>query len=67
MPARTISAGVSPWMGRPSQSTSPAKGWTRPRMLFMVVDLPDALPPSRQTSSPSPTVSETSQSTCTWP
>ena len=32
----------------------PRRGRTMPRIVFSVVDFPDALPPSRQTSSPSP-------------
>jgi hypothetical protein len=43
---------------RPSSSTRPERGRTMPRIVFSVVDLPDALPPSRQTSSPAPTWSE---------
>src|SRR5260370_180980 len=39
----------------PLSSTRPERGRTMPRIVFSVVDLPDALPPSRQTSSPSPT------------
>ena len=34
--------------------TSPLVGITMPRIVFIVVDLPEALPPSRQTISPSP-------------
>ncbi len=40
---------------RPANSTVPLRGWTMPRIVFSVVDLPEALPPSRHTSSPSPT------------
>jgi len=36
-------------------------------MVFMVVDLPDAFPPRRQTSSPGRTSRETSQRTWTGP
>ena len=39
-------------MSSRSNSTRPALGLTMPRQVFSVVDLPDALPPSRQTSSP---------------
>jgi len=39
--------------------TRPDLGRTSPRIVFSVVDFPDALPPSRQTSSPGPTDSET--------
>ena len=42
----------------PSSSTRPARGRTMPRIVLSVVDLPDAFPPSRQTSSPLPTCSE---------
>ena len=42
----------------PPSSTRPVRGRTMPRIVFSVVDLPEALPPSRQTSSPSPTFSE---------
>ena len=42
----------------PASNTRPERGFTIPRIVFSVVDLPDALPPSRQTSSPSPTCSE---------
>jgi hypothetical protein len=31
---------------------SPRVGWTLPMIAFIVVDLPEALPPSRQTISP---------------
>ncbi len=36
----------------PSNYTLPFRGCTIPSTVFSVVDLPDALPPSRQTSSP---------------
>jgi hypothetical protein len=39
----------------PSRSTSPDDGLTMPRIVFSVVVLPDALPPSRQTISPAKT------------
>ena len=37
----------------PANSMRPVRGFTIPRIVFSVVDLPDALPPSRHTSSPS--------------
>ena len=37
---------------RPRTRPCPACGRTRPRIVFIVVDLPEALPPSRQTISP---------------
>jgi hypothetical protein len=46
-------------MRRPNSCTVALFGLTSPRMVFMVVDLPQALPPSRETISPSPTVRET--------
>ena len=36
----------------PSKVTVPARGFTSPKMVFMVVDLPAAFAPSRQTISP---------------
>src|SRR5207245_1593788 len=39
-------------MSWPSYQTEPLAGRTEPRTAFMVVDLPDALPPNRQTISP---------------
>jgi hypothetical protein len=36
----------------PSNSIRPLWERTMPRIVFRVVDLPEALPPSRQTSSP---------------
>ena len=44
----------------PSRSTRPVFGLTIPRIVFSVVDFPDALPPSRHTSSPSRTTMFTS-------
>ena len=41
-----------PSMRAPSKRTSPERGATRPRITFIVVDLPLALPPSRQTMRP---------------
>src|SRR6266699_1490062 len=39
-------------MSWPSYQTEPLAGRTEPMTVFMVVDLPDALPPNRQTISP---------------
>ena len=64
MPRRTICGVVSPISEAPSKVTSPERGFTRPRMIFMVVDLPLALPPSRQTICPRPT--SMVRSKCTW-
>jgi hypothetical protein len=38
-----------------------------PRIVFSVVDLPEALPPSRQTISPSATFSEIPSRIRIWP
>ena len=43
----------------PSSMTRPERGRTSPRIVFSVVDFPDALPPSRHTSSPASTDSST--------
>ena len=51
----------------PPIDTVPAVGRSRPSAVFMVVDLPEALPPSRQTISPSSTWRETPASACTGP
>jgi hypothetical protein len=51
----------------PSISTSPERGRTIPSTVFRVVDFPDALPPRRDTSSPSPTVSEIPSRIRIWP
>jgi hypothetical protein len=66
-PRRTICGVGRPVIGWPSKRTTPEVGFTRPRMIFMVVDLPLALPPSRQTIWPRPTASEKSKWTCTGP
>jgi hypothetical protein len=52
MPRRTMSPVGRPLRRSPSNSTVPVCGRTRPRIVFMVVDLPEALPPSRHTISP---------------
>jgi hypothetical protein len=54
-------------IGSPAKRTTPDVGFTSPRMIFMVVDLPLALPPSRQTICPRPTMKERSKCTCTGP
>ena len=51
----------------PPKRTTPFRGETIPRIVFSVVDLPDALPPSRQTSSPSPTARFTPWRMWIWP
>ena len=48
MPRRTRSAVDSRSIGTPSNSTEPVVGRTTPMMVFIVVDLPLALPPSRR-------------------
>ncbi len=52
MPRRTRSAMLTPRSERPWYSTSPRVGSTTPMIAFIVVDLPEALPPRRQTISP---------------
>ena len=56
MPEATLREVGQVVMSLPSSSTLPASGRTSPRMVFMVVDLPDALPPSSETIRPSGTV-----------
>lgn len=67
MPRRTICGVVSPISEAPSNVTSPERGFTRPRMIFIVVDLPLALPPSRQAMWPRPTLIDRSKCTWAWP
>src|SRR5512139_1816433 len=67
MPPFTIWAGLQCVMGCPSNSISPLKGFTRPMMVFIVVVLPQAFPPRRQTSSPAQTLRSTSLSTWIGP
>ena len=43
-------------MSSPANRTLPDRTFVSPRIVFIVVDLPLALPPSRETISPSPTV-----------
>ena len=59
-PRRMIFGVGRPVIGSPSRITSPERGFSRPRITFMVVDLPLALPPSRQTICPRPTSIEKS-------
>ena len=51
----------SPSIRAPSNVTVPERGASSPRMIFIVVDLPLALPPSSETMRPSPTSSERSK------
>ena len=67
MPRRTISEVERPEIRSPSKTTSPSDGVTYPRTVFSVVLLPLALPPSRQTISPSKICMSTSRSTATRP
>ena len=52
-------SGASPVTERPASLMSPSDGGCRPEMLRSVLDLPAPLGPTRQTISPSPTVSDT--------
>ena len=52
MPRRTRSAVLTPLSDWSSNRISPRLGETVPMIAFIVVDLPEALPPSRQTISP---------------
>ena len=54
MPRRTRSLVETFWISWPSNVTVPLVGRTTPMIVFMVVDLPQALPPSRLTISPRP-------------
>jgi len=63
-PRRTICGVAKPVIVWPSRMTSPERGFKRPRITFMVVDLPLALPPSRQTIWPRATSIDRSK--CTW-
>ena len=56
MPRRTRSLVASFSIATPSNITEPVVGRTTPMMVFIVVDLPQALPPSRLTISPRPIV-----------
>src|ERR1022692_656652 len=64
-PRRIASAGlVGDW---PSIDTVPASGWCTPAAIFMSVDLPAPLPPSRPTISPGATSKSTPRSARTPP
>ena len=52
MPRRTRSAMLTPVERLPVEDHLAAVGTTTPMIAFIVVDLPEALPPSRQTISP---------------
>ena len=56
-----------PSIRAPSKATVPDRGATSPKMTFIVVDLPLALPPSSETMLPSPTASVRSKCACTAP
>src|SRR4051812_24305310 len=61
---------VADWTSRtttraPSMSTSPESGCSIPAAIFISVDLPAPFSPSRATTSPAPTSSETPFSACT--
>ena len=51
MPRFTISLVRRAWIGSPLKCTVPSVGRTRPSTVFMVVDLPEALPPRSETIS----------------
>jgi len=53
IPRLTISLVRSAWIGSPRKLTVPSLGRTSPSTVFIVVDLPEALPPSSETISPS--------------
>ena len=53
IPRLTISLVRRPWIGSPRKLIVPSLGRTSPSTVFMVVDLPEALPPSSETISPS--------------
>ena len=52
IPLATRREVFQPVMSWPSYQTDPFAGRTEPMTVFIVVDLPEALPPSRQTISP---------------
>ena len=64
MPRRTRCGVGSAVTSAPSKRTVPARGRSSPRISFIVVDLPLALPPSRLTICPRRTSKFTSK--CTW-
>ncbi len=64
MPARMMAGVDRAVMSCPAKRTWPALGCSRPRITFIVVDLPLALPPSRQTIWPGCTARVSPK--CTW-
>ena len=66
-PASTRRAGLQRSTRRPSSSIAPRATGKVPMMVFIVVLLPDAFPPSRHTISPRRTSSSTSKSAWTGP
>ena len=67
MPRRASWWGGSPVTSRPSKITRPPDGRTRPITVLSVVLLPTPFRPSRPTTSPRATRSETPWSTCDFP
>ena len=67
MRRREIASGGNPLIRSPRNSIVPRAGGTTPKMVLSVVDLPAALPPSRDTISPSRTSSEIARNTRTGP
>src|SRR5438309_6056892 len=67
MPARARTSGLERVRSRPSNSTEPARGRSRPMTLLSSVVLPTPLRPIRQTSSPGPTSRLTPRRTCVSP
>ena len=61
-PARNSSSGERPLTSWPSKSTLPARGTSRPAIVFNSVDLPAPLGPMRPTTSPDPTLRFASRS-----
>ena len=62
MPSRTMVSGPSPAIDLPSNRISPAAGLASPEIARSVVDLPAPLAPSKVTTCPSSTLSETPRS-----
>ena len=67
MPAAKASRGEAKTTGRPSTAMLPSSGRSRPDSILIRVDLPAPLSPSRQTTSPGATLSETFSSAMTEP
>src|SRR4051812_35802113 len=67
MPARRMSSGAPPVMSVPSKTTRPDAGVSRPTIDFSSVDLPAPFAPSKQTSSPARTSSDTPRKASTAP